>query len=131
MDVRKLYYKHQKFFRFCIVGAFSTLLDASIFYLVRMVASYTIALVTGYCTSLIFNYILTVYWTFQTKASIGNAVGIVMAHLFNVFVVRLGLMHLLIEVFMLEDRIAYIPTLMISVVTNFVIIEFVVNKLKL
>lgn len=130
MEIHKLYCKHQEFFRFCIVGVFSTLLDASIFYLVRMVASYTIALITGYCTSLILNYILTVYWTFQTKASVGNAVGIVMAHLFNVFVVRLGLMHVFVEGCMLEDRIAYIPTLMISVVTNFLIIRFVIKRLK-
>ena len=54
----------------------------------------------------------------------------VAAHLVNLFVVRMGLMWIFINVFGLEDKIAYIPTLCISVVVNFLMVKFAVNKVK-
>lgn len=116
--------------RFCIVGVVCTLLDSAIFYMVRLFAPYQVALVSGYLLSLIANYFLTVYWTFKTKPSKGNAIGIVAAHLFNLFVVRMGLMYCFVELMGISDKIAYIPTLLISVITNFIIIKFIVNRLK-
>ena len=122
--------KLREFLRFCLVGAFCTGLDAAIFYGVRTFASYQVALVSGYCLSLVVNYLLTVYWTFQTRSNWKNLIGIVAAHLFNLFVVRMGLMYIFVTLLTMSDRIAYVPTLAISVVTNFIIVKFVVNKLK-
>lgn len=113
--------------RFCIVGVFCTLLDGGIFYLVRLVAPYLVALVCGYLLSLCMNYYLTVKWTFRVKASTGNAVGVVMAHLFNLFVVRFSLMWLLVEVMGLSDSLAYVPTLAVSVVVNFILVRFAIK----
>ena len=79
--------------RFCIVGVLCTALDSAIFYTVRLFAPYQVALVAGYLLSLIANYFLTIYWTFKSKPNTKNAVGIVAAHLFNLFVVRMGLMY--------------------------------------
>lgn len=119
----------QEFLRFCIVGGLCTVLDAGIFYLVRGFAPYQVALVCGYVLSLVVNYFLTVYWTFQKKANARNAIGIVAAHLFNLFVVRMGLMWLFVDVLTIDDKVAYVPTLLISVVTNFLIVKGVVKKL--
>lgn len=120
--------KSAEFIRFCIVGVIATALDAAIFYLVRMFASYQIALVSGYCLSLIVNYLLTIYWTFKKKPSTGNLFGVIAAHMFNLFVVRMSLMWLFVNVAGIPDRIAYIPTLLISMVTNFLVVRFAVNK---
>lgn len=122
--------KLQEFIRFCSVGVLCTAIDAAIFYAVRMVASYQLSLVCGYVISLIVNYLLTVYWTFKVQPNYKNLIGIVSAHLFNLFVVRLGLMYAFVEMMALNDQIAYLPTLLISVVTNFIIIKFVVNKYR-
>ncbi len=116
--------------RFCIVGVLCTALDSAIFYTVRLFAPYQVALVAGYLLSLIANYFLTIYWTFQSKPNTKNAVGIVAAHLFNLFVVRMGLMYCFVNLLGISDKIAYIPTLLISVITNFIIIKFIVKKLK-
>ena len=62
--------------------------------------------------------------------SIQNLVGVVGAHMFNLFVVREGLMWLFVEVFEIDDSIAYIPMAIISAVTNFLVIRFVVRKAK-
>lgn len=117
-----------EFVRFCIVGVIATALDACIFYLVRIFASYQIALVSGYCLSLIVNYLLTIYWTFRKKPSAGNLLGVIGAHLFNLFVVRMSLMWLFVNMAGIPDRIAYIPTLLISMVTNFLVVRFAVNR---
>ena len=120
--------RYASFLRFCIVGAVCTALDAAIFYLMRSYVPYRIALVTGYVLSLVVNYFLTVYWTFKSSPTVRNAIGIVAAHLFNLFIVRMGLMYLFVDLIGMSDSIAYLPTLVISVVTNFVIVKFVVEK---
>lgn len=118
----------QEFIRFCVVGIVATVVDAAIFYTVRCFAPYQIALISGYLISLVFNYFFTVRWTFRTRPTVSNAVGVLFAHLFNLFVVRMSLMFFFIHVFSLPDRIAYLPTLAISMFTNFLIVKFVVKK---
>lgn len=122
--------KLQEFIRFCIVGILCTGIDVAVFYLVRLFASYQISLVSGYLLSLFVNYFLTLYWTFKAQPNMQNTVGIVLAHLFNLFMVRMGLMLLFVDLLRLSDKIAYLPTLVISVVTNFVIIKYVVHKYR-
>ena len=120
----------RQFVRFCVVGGICAMIDAAVFYIVRLFAPYQIALVSGYLISLSVNYFLTVYWTFKTTPSAQNLVGIIGAHMFNLFVVRMGLMCLFVEVFGLADSIAYIPMAIISAVTNFLVIRTVVNRSK-
>lgn len=73
------------------------------------------------------NYFLTVKWTFRVKANTGNAVGVVAAHLFNLFVVRFSLMWLLVEVMGLSDSLAYVPTLVVSVAVNFLLVRLAIR----
>lgn len=122
--------KWGEFVRFCVVGGICTLLDMAIFYAVRLFAPYQVALVSGYCLSLVVNYFLTVRWTFKTKSTVKNAIGVVGAHLFNLFVVRMGLMFVFVTMLSVPDNIAYLPTLVISVVANFLVIRLVVSKLN-
>ena len=71
-----------------------------------------------------------IYWTFQTKPAALNFVGIIGAHMFNLFIVRMGLMLLFVEVLDLKDSIAYIPMAIISAVTNYLVIRWVVKVAK-
>ncbi len=120
----------RQFIRFCIVGGTCAIIDAIVFYIVRLFAPYQVALVSGYLISLCANYFLTIYWTFKTSPSAHNFVGIIGAHMFNLFVVRMGLMWLFVEVFEWDDSIAYIPMAIISAVTNFLVIRTVVKFSK-
>ena len=122
--------KLREFVRFCIVGVICTIVDACIYYTVLQFASYPIALVCGYCLSLILNYFLTIYWTFEKKPNAKNAIGVVSAHLFNLFVVRMGLMYAFVNCASISEQIAYVPTLLISMITNFLIVRFVVNRFQ-
>lgn len=124
----KLTPQMKEFIRFCIVGAFATLIDAAVFYIVRQFACYQVALVSGYVLSLIVNYFLTVLWTFKQKPNMKNALGVLVAHMINLFVVRMSLMYLFVDIFGINDRIAYVPTLLISMVTNFIVVRFFVKR---
>lgn len=118
----------REFIRFCIVGGMCAVIDACIFYIVRLFAPYQIALVSGYVLSLCVNYYLTVKWTFKVGASKSNAFGIIMAHLFNLFIVRMGLMWLFVDTMQIPDSIAYLPMAVISAVSNFLVVKLAVNK---
>ena len=120
----------RQFIRFCIVGGTCAIIDAIVFYIVRLFAPYQVALVSGYLISLCANYFLTIYWTFKTSPSAHNFVGIRGAHMFTLFVVRRGVMWLFVEVFEWDDSIAYIPMAIISAVTNFLVIRTVVKFSK-
>ena len=120
----------QQFIRFCIVGGTCALIDAAVFYVVRLIAPYQVALISGYFISLCVNYLLTVYWTFQTKPAVLNLFGIIGAHMFNLFVVRMGLMLFFVEMLGWKDSIAYLPMAVISAVTNYLVIRTVVKYTK-
>ena len=126
-----------QFIRFCIVGGTCAVIDAVIFYIVlhicnfyhvQVFAPYQIALVSGYVISLCVNYYLTVRWTFRVSASKRNAAGIVMAHMFNLFVVRMGLMWIFVDTLGIPDKWAYLPMAVISAITNYLVVKFAVNK---
>lgn len=116
------------FIKFCLVGALCTAIDAGVFYIVKETTGYRMAMIIGFALSLIVNYLLNIYWSFRSKPSVANALGILAAHCFNIFVVRMSLMYLFVDTIGLTDSIGYIPTLIISMVTNFLIIRFVTNR---
>ncbi len=118
----------QQFIRFCIVGTFATLLDAALFYMFRQWMSYQASMVLSYTICLLLNMVLTLRWTFRRKFSLRNVMGVMWAHLFNLFVVRYKLMELFVVTLKMSDRLAYLPTLGISVVVNFLIIRAIVHK---
>ena len=120
----------RQFLRFCIVGSICFFIDAAVYYVARLFAPYQVALISSYSISLCFNYFLTIYWTFKTSPSIQNLVGVVGAHMFNLFVVREGLMWFFVEVLLWDDSIAYLPMAIISAVSNFLIIRYVVKITK-
>lgn len=121
--------RYREFLRFCIVGGLCTAIDAGIYYIMYnwMHVPYQAALVCGYLLSLLVNYLLTIYWTFQTKPNRLNAFGIVLAHLVNLFLVRMSLMWLFVTCLGLSENVAFLPTLAISVVVNFFLVRLAVR----
>ena len=117
-----------EFFRFCIVGGICTLIDFFVFSLLHNVIGYRIAMVCGFALSLSVNYCLNIYWTFNKKISIGNAIGMIGAHLFNIFIVRMGLMFLFVNVLVFSNQSSYVFTLAISAISNFFILKVIVDR---
>lgn len=120
----------RQFVRFCLVGALATALDACLFYLLRCWLHYQVSMMISYFVSLCLNTMLTLSWTFSASVSLRNIIRVVGAHLFNLFVVRFGLMAFFVGTVGLADRLAFIPTLGISIVLNFFIIKSFIHKSK-
>lgn len=119
--------KLKEFIKFGIVGTLCTGIDAGIFYITNTIVNYQISLITGYLVSYIVNYFLTVKWTFNKRITPGNAIGVLISHLINLFAVRMLLMHLFVNYLFLNPNLAYIPMLIISIITNFIIIRYVMH----
>ncbi len=113
----------RKFIKFCVVGIICTVIDASVYYALYRLTGYHIAMVGGFVLSLGINYLLNTFWTFHQDLSVKTAVGVIIAHCFNIFVVRMGLMWIFISTCFLTEGVAYVPTLIISVVTNYLIVR--------
>ncbi|MBO7069159.1 MAG: GtrA family protein [Bacteroidaceae bacterium] len=119
-----------QFIRFCVVGGICAIIDAVVYYVVDLFTPYQVALISGYLISFCINYFLTINWTFKTVPSVRNFEGFVGAHMFNLFVVRMGLMWLFVEKIGMDDTIAYIPMAFISAISNFLVVRAVINFSK-
>lgn len=119
----------EELIKYIVVGVICTAIDAFIFYLTCNTIGYRLAMISGFCVSVSLNYYLNVKWAFGSTITLKNGIGVVTAHLFNIFIVRMGLMWFFIDILLLNDEFSFIPTIMISTLTNFVIIKFIVNKL--
>ena len=120
----------QQFIRFCIVGGIATLLDACLYLLFVNWMSYQASMVLSYTLCLCLNMLVTLRWTFRTRITLRGAAAVVFAHVFNLFVVRYKLMVLFVVTMHINERIAYFPTLGISVIVNYYIIKTILNNLK-
>lgn len=116
------------FLIFCLIGVLCTGIDAGVFYALHTTIGYRLAMVCGFCVSLGINYLLNMRYSFKERPTTSNAVGFVFAHLLNIFVVRMSLMWLFIHLLYMSDSMAFVPTLAISVVTNYMILKYVVKK---
>lgn len=117
-----------EFARFFIVGVLATGIDATLFYVGKIFLPYQAALVIGYLVSLIVNYYLTTKWTFKIKQTLYNLVGIIAVHLFNLFILRMGLMFLFVQRMKMDTNMAYIPMLGISVIFSFFAVKIIIKK---
>lgn len=118
----------RQFVRFCIVGGIATVADAALFYLLRLWLPYQSSMMISYAICLCLNMVFTLLWTFNSTINVQNASSIIAAHLFNLFIVRFGLMALLVNVFQINDKLAFLPTLCVSTLANFFIIKVLLQR---
>lgn len=121
---------YNEFLRFCIVGCVAALIDILVFNIFNFFAVYQICVVAGFVISWFCNYFLSAKWTFKEKPTKANFFGMLVAHLVNLFVVRMGLMYIFVDLVNLNERIAYIPTLILAAITSFLMVRFAFKKTK-
>ena len=126
MDKNKLWQNGRflELLKFCVVGASSALIDLIVYNIFLLFSNYKISVIAGFIVSWVFNYILSSLWTFKEKPKVSNFFGMLAAHLINLFVVRMGVMYLFVEVACINPRIAYIPTLIIAAITSYILVRF-------
>lgn len=119
----KIIAKYEEFIKFCIVGCFCAGIDLLVFNIFKFFSVYRVCVVAGFIVSWCVNYILSSKWTFKEKPTVKNFGGMLIAHLINLFVVRMGLMFLFVDILNINSRLAYIPTLLISAITSFLMVR--------
>lgn len=124
--------RFMQFVRFCIVGTVAAGIHYGVYYLMQLFlvgklwlnVDYTI----GYGVSLVCNFFLTTYFTFQSKASTKKVAGFGFSHLVN-YTLHIVLFNLFIGIG-IHRLIAPVLVLMVAVPTNFLILHFVYTNKK-
>ena len=124
MSVKEIINNHKllEFIRFGIVGCIALVILYAVYYLLLSLLGHNVAYTIGYVVSFICNYLLTVAFTFKTKASKKNGLGFAFSHLIN-YLMQVGCLNLFIWIG-LKETIAPIPVFAICVPTNFVLVSF-------
>lgn len=125
MSNRKITSNSFEFFRFVIVGLTATLINLGTYYtLINFNVNSSLSYSLGYGISLIFNYFLTLNFTFKTKHSNSKGAKFLLTHLFN-YLLQLFVLNLLLLV--VNKNIAPILTQAISVPINFLLVRRVIR----
>lgn len=73
-----------EFFKFLTVGIIATTINLLTYYmLIKINLNASLAYSIGYLTSLLFNYFLTIHFTFKTKHSNSKGTKFLFTHIFN------------------------------------------------
>ena len=123
----KLTGKYKEMFRFVITGGISTIVTYVIYYACLSFTNPTIAFLIGYVVAFVVNYLLTITFTFQVKASAKNGLGFIVTNIINFF-----LCELVLNIFIyigVSKQWAPIPMYAVCVPINFIFVRFVMKKL--
>ena len=75
--------RYRELFRFIITGTIITVIHYSIYLALSNFLSLNIAYTTGFIISFVCNFLLSNYYTFQTKPSVKNAIRFCRSHVIN------------------------------------------------
>lgn len=117
-----------QFLRFGIVGVIATAIHYLIYLLLQNYILVNIAYTIGYIISFVANFLLTSYFTFQSKPSFKKLLGMSGAHAINYF-----LQILFLNIFLkigFSNEYAPFPVFCIVVPLNFLLLRFVFKQKK-
>jgi putative flippase GtrA len=117
----------QEIIRFGLVGGLATILQIVIYYLLSRYLSHNVSLIISYATSLIVNFILTVYFTFQVKATAKKGIGFIISHAIN-FTLQFIFLNIFVYIG-IDKQLAIIPVLAICIPINFLLVRYAIKKL--
>lgn len=118
--------KIKEFIRFGIVGVISTIIHYAVYLLLLNWLNPSISYTGGYAVGFCFNYILSTYFTFNTKATAKKAAGFTVSHAINYFL-ELGVLNLFLW-FGMDKQLAGIVTLVAVVPVNFILVRTALKK---
>ena len=119
--------KFREVIRFGIVGGIATVLQVFIYWLLAPRLNHNLALIISYVVSLVVNFLLTVYFTFQVKPTARTGVGFLASHAVN-FTLQFLLLNLFIRLGV-DRQWAIVPVLAVCIPINFLLVRTSVKKL--
>ncbi len=123
LNKEQLWAEFWRIFRFGITGSISSLIHYGAYCLALLYLNPTLSYSFGYMVGLVFNYIMTTYFTFRQHPSKKNAAGFVSSHALN-YLLEIGLLNLFLWIGF-SQWLAPILVMVIVVPINFLILRFV------
>ena len=130
--------KYRSAVRFVLVGALGTGLQYGIYYLLlglfqqhwpEMMILTSLAFTIGFVMELIYNYLLTSFYTFRVRPTWKNAGGFLVGRAIN-FVIQLLLLNCLIWLHMSEEWAGIAAIALAGVINYFVLLPFYKDNKK-
>ena len=124
--------KYRSAVRFVLVGAFGTGLQYGIYYLLlglfqqhwpEMMILTSLAFTIGFVMEMIYNYLLTSFYTFRVRPTWKNAGGFLVGRAIN-YVIQLLLLNCLIWLHMSEEWAGIAAIALAGVINYFVLLPF-------
>lgn len=109
--------------RFGIIGVLATGIHYGTYLILLLWLSPSISYTGGYAVGFCVNYVLTTYFTFQTKSSVRNATGFTISHVIN-YLLELGVLNIFLY-FGMGKQLAGIVTLIAVTPVNYLILRLV------
>lgn len=112
--------------RFAITGVIATAVQYAIYWLLMDSVGVSVAWTVGFIISLVANFMLTTYFTFNVKPDRKKAGGFVLSHIIN-WAMQLVMLNLLIRVGV-PKAMAPFPMYVVCIPMNFLLVRFFVKK---
>ena len=109
--------------RFSIVGVLVTVIHYVVYWLLLLVIDVNIAWTAGYIAGFVFNYYMSAYFIFRSKANVKNGAGFSGAHLVN-YLLQMVLLNVFIKIG-LSPSMAPVGVYAVSLPVNFLLVRFV------
>lgn len=107
--------------RFGIVGLIAMSIHYGIYWLLIKITTPTLAYTAGYGISLVFNFLLSIFFTFKTKPNYKKGIRFVLSHGIN-YLLHIFLLHIFLHVGVPEVYAPF-PVLAIAVPVNFILVR--------
>ncbi len=117
-----------QFVRFGVNGVFVTAIQYGVYILLQQYVSVNVAYTAGYLVSFAVNFLMTSYFTFQSRPSLRRFAGFCGSHAVN-YAVQIGLLNLFIALGM-SHASAPVPAILGAVAVQFTILRHVYTKVK-
>lgn len=117
-----------EFLRFGIVGFLATGTHYLIYFLSLSFMAPGRAYTLGYFLSFLANLLLTTFFTFKVRFSIRKSMGFIGCHLTN-YLLQMLLLNLFLYV-QIPSKLAPLPTFLIAIPINFLLVRFVFKTVK-
>lgn len=115
--------------RFCIVGTIALIIQYVAYYvLFKLLNEHNLSYFIGYLLSAIFNFVLTIRYTFKVSFSYKKLFAFFFCHLFNL-IFQIFLLNLFILVG-INEELAPFPVYVIAIPSNFILVRYAMTKLK-
>ncbi len=117
-----------QFVRFGLNGVFVTAIQYGVYLFLQQYVSVNVAYTAGYLVSFAVNFLMTSYFTFQSRPSLRRFAGFCCSHAVN-YAVQIGLLNLFLALGM-SHAAAPVPAILGAVAVQFTLLRHIYTKVK-